>query len=145
MAIHEYKTRYGTIYRADGCKDDYANMVTRPDVRQGGRVRPYTHMTLQKPAMDSIRAVEKDLGGPWQVERIRVTGSIRTCELQSALYASNHTRYAHPSKTLHTHGLAIDVHTGFLNERVRKSLLAHGWHQSRPDDEPWHFSFRLTA
>lgn len=82
---------------------------------------------------------------------IYLTGSIRSCATARALYYSEEnqerirrtgtSRYAKPEGTLHPHGLAIDVHTGYLNDRIRHVLEAEGWRQSRPDDEPWHFSF----
>jgi len=144
MAIVRYQTKYGTVFHRSKCKSDWPNIVTKERHRHGKPV-PYTKMTLQEPALLSIRDVEKALSRPWKRYYVRVTGTIRTCEYQAALYASDPSRYAHPNSTLHTHGLAIDVHTTYLSEKLRKALLAHGWHQSRPDDEPWHFSFRLTA
>jgi len=144
MAVEAYKTKYGLVYHRPTCKSDWKNIITRSRKRFG-KVVPYTTMTLQEPALLSIRAVEKELSRPWKRFMVRVTGTIRTCELQRKLYASDPNRYAPPNKTLHTHGLAIDVHTAYLDDRLRKALLAHGWHQTRPDDEPWHFSFRLTG
>lgn len=146
MSFEQYETRYGTVFHSDHCKDDWANIVTRgPQKRFGTKVIPFTTLTLQRPAMQSLRAVEQDISGPFVRQYIRATGTIRTCEQQMALWLSDKERFAHPNSTLHTQGLAIDVHTGFLNEKLRKSMLAHGWHQARPSDEPWHFSFRLTA
>jgi len=144
MAVERYKTKYGTIFHRPTCKDDWKNIITR-NRKRFGKVVPYTTMTLQEPALLSIRAVEKELSKPWKRFMVRVTGTLRTCDQQRALYASDPKRYAPPNSGLHTHGLAIDVHTGYLDDRLRKALLAHGWHQSRPDDEPWHFSFRLSA
>lgn len=146
MAIHRYKTRYGTIFHADRCKDDFGNIIT---ARIKGRTftgnKVTATYTLQRPAIRSLRAVARDLGSALRPRPVIVTGTIRACETQAALYKSDPNRYAHPNSTLHTQGLAIDVHTGHLNNKVRESLLRHGWHQSRPVDEPWHFSFRLTA
>lgn len=88
---------------------------------------------------------------------IPLTGSLRTCEQQARLYALNGkdgnppNRYAPPTVGVHTHGLAIDVHTGWLaalfrvGVSIRRVLSRRGWNQSRPDDEPWHFSFGVTA
>lgn len=146
--METYKTRFGVVFHSDSCKDDWKNI--RTTVRKRGlpgnrKEVPFTTLTLQGPAIDSIRAVEKELSRPWKAFYVRATGTIRTCEQQMALWLSDKERFAHPNSTLHTQGLAIDIHTSFLDERLRKSMLAHGWHQSRPDDEPWHFSFRLTA
>ena len=145
MAVERYKTKYGTVFHRPTCKSDWKNIVTRSSKRKDGSVVPFTTMTLQEPALLSIRAVEKQLSRPWKKFYVRVTGTRRTCELQAQLYASDPVRYAPPNSGLHTHGLAIDVHTAFLSEKLRKALLAEGWHQSRPVDEPWHFSYRLTA
>lgn len=134
----KYKTRYGTVFHSERCKDDWSNIR---EVTLG----PGATYKLQRPAIKSLRAVASDLGGPWSAKPVRVTGTWRSCEYQASLYAKDSSRYANPNSTLHTQGLAIDVHTGYLNAKVRDSLLKHGWHQSRPVDEPWHFSFRLTA
>lgn len=145
MAIEEYKTEFGTVYHRPTCKSDWKNIVTVQRRRPSGLVVPYTKLTLQEPAVRSIRQVEKDLSKPWKPFYVRATGTIRTCDQQRALYASDPDRFAHPDKTLHTHGLAIDVHTAYLSEALRRTMLRYGWHQSRPVDEPWHFSYRLTA
>jgi hypothetical protein len=82
---------------------------------------------------------------------IILTGSIRSCETAWKLFATNGkngnppNRFAHPGVSLHPHGLAIDVHTGWLSSTIRKTLSTFGWNQSRPDSEPWHFSYFLTA
>ncbi len=145
MAVEEYTSKYGTVYRCVGCcKDDWKNIRKSSYYRkQSGLVRLAPRdvdVTLQKPALDSLRAVEEKLS-----RQIYVTGSLRTCELQHDLYASDPKRYASPLVGVHCQGLAIDVHTGHLDEVLRSTLLHHGWNQSRPTDEPWHFSFRVTA
>jgi hypothetical protein len=145
VAVERYETRWGVVFHRPTCKDDWKNIVSGVSKRKDGSVIPYTAMKLQEPALKSIRAVEKDLSRPWKKFYVRVTGTPRTCEFQAQKYSQDPRRYAPPNAGLHTHGLAIDVHTGFLSEKLRKSLLKHGWHQSRPDDEPWHFSFRLKA
>ena len=134
-----YKTRYGPVYHREKCKSDWRNIVTVD------HKKPWTRYTLQRPAVKSLHAVARDLGSFWKPQWVRVTGTHRTCSFQLSKWREDPSRFASPNGTLHTHGLAIDVHTGFLNEKIRKSLLRHGWHQSRPDDEPWHFSFRLKA
>lgn len=133
MAVHRYLSRFGVVFHADRCKDDWGNIVTRE--RQGYQLK------LQKPAMRSYLAAEKAYG-----RELKLTGSWRPCLLQRTLWQDDPGRYAHPDTTLHTHGLAIDVHTGLPEQaRIRKLLTDRGWMQSRPDDEPWHYSFRLRA
>jgi hypothetical protein len=98
---------------------------------------------------------DKDKDGIRVFRPIFLTGSIRSCATAQMLYFSKEnqdrirttgsSRYARPEATVHPHGLAIDVHTGYLNSTIRGILLGHGWKQSRPEDEPWHFSFYLTA
>lgn len=145
MAVERINTKYGTIFHRPTCKDDWKNIVERHRERKDGTLVPYTTLTLQEPAILSIRAVERELSRPWKKFYVRVTGTIRSCEYQAALYATDPKRYAHPNSTLHTHGLAIDVHTAYLTEKLRRALIKHGWEQSRPVDEPWHFSFKLKA
>ena len=127
MAITTYLTPFGKVFRSDKCKDDFKNIVEWKDIK------------LQRPAMYSLRAAML-VGG-----RFRLTGSLRTCAQQRALWKSDNDRFAHPSVGVHTQGLAIDVHMADLNKRVKLTLLALGWKQSRPDDEPWHFSFKVKA
>jgi hypothetical protein len=134
----KYPTRYGVVNHSSICKDDWDNIQT---IRMG----PSAEYKLQISAIRSLRAVAKDVGGPWQPKPVRVTGTWRSCAYQWQLYRSDPSRYAHPNTTLHTQGLAIDVHTDFLTQEVKQSLLSHGWKQARPTDEPWHFSFRLKA
>jgi hypothetical protein len=135
MTAYTYDTDYGYIHWSTTCKDDWSNIVEKS--RSG-----YT-LKLQQPAMHSYRACEEKLG-----YEIKLTGTWRSCALQSQLYNSDKTRYAHPDKTLHTQGLAIDVSTNYgtyKTWRIKRALLNHGWKQSRPDDEPWHFSYYLKA
>jgi hypothetical protein len=140
-----YETKYGPIRHRDICKDDWKNIVTRYRRRNNGDIIPYTALTLQEPAIASIRAVEKELSRPWKKYVLRVTGSHRTCAFQAEKYREDPKRYAPPNAGLHTHGLAIDVHTGYLSAKLKRALLRHGWKQSRPIDEPWHFSYHLKA
>lgn len=149
-------TKFGVVYRlVGGCKSDWPNIVTETvggEYAVGGEET----YTLQKPALDSLRWVAKETGrvGPFRIRRrpVQVTGTLRSCETQAVLYASDPNRYAPPSVGLHTQGLAIDVHTGWqanLDEKVearfKKAMKDAGWTQSRPTDEPWHWSFGWTA
>lgn len=139
------KTEYGPIRHGGSCFDHYRNIV-----EQDGR-------RLQAPAMRALREAERRLfkrkhpvrskfpRNKNAREPIILTGSWRSCDLQRQLYASDSSRYADPDKTLHTRGLAIDVHTGHLDDDVLAVLRATGWKRSRPDDEPWHHSYWLTA
>lgn len=133
MAIHRGYTRWGVVKRADVCKDDWANIVEKP--REGYKLK------LQAPAMRSFRKAERALG-----REIKLTGSWRACSTQAALYQTDPNRFAHPNSTLHTQGLAIDVSTAQRGQKkIRRALLKRGWSQSRPVDEPWHYSFYWTA
>lgn len=147
MERQEMVTAHGRIYRLEGgCRDDWANIVTSRWYRKPSglirRKRRRNPITLQRPAIESWKAAEAQLG-----REIVVTGSIRTCELQAQLYASDQSRYAPPWVGLHTQGLAADVTTEdpYLTTTTRKALEAHGWSQARPEDEPWHFSMGWTA
>lgn len=145
MSVHTYVTRFGIIRHDDVCHDDFRNIETvglypaHPKKGAYRRERGYL-LKLQGPAMASLIKVEGILN-----KEVVLTGSWRSCALQKQLYDSDHSRYAHPNSTLHTQGLAIDVNTNVLNDRIHDALCAHGWKQSRPDDEPWHFSFYLKA
>lgn len=130
-----YWTRYGRVYHSSVCKDNWPNIVERQ--RAG-----YT-LKLQSPALKSYLAAEKAIGF-----KITLTGSWRSCAYQSELYRSDPNRYANPNTTLHTQGLAIDVSMNLSAAqlaKVHKALNWRGWVQARPDDEPWHYSYRLKA
>ena len=151
MAVETYKTQYGDVYRCIGCcKDDYENITTSRNYRKASGVIKWRPRTVaisgQRPMLKAIREVEAGLG-----KEIVVTGSLRTCALQAQLYARDPKRYAPPSVGVHCQGLAIDVNTEWrdsltANEELRfKGLMKHnGFHQARPD-EPWHFSYEVTA
>jgi hypothetical protein len=146
-SIERYETKYGPVFREiGGCKDNWTNIVTSEYYRKtSGLIRRrarQTSITLQKPAIDSLRAAEARLG-----REIVVTGSFRTCSLQAVLYKSDPNRFAPNTVGVHCQALAIDVTTEDpeLKTKVRKALLAEGWHQSRPEDEPWHWSYKVTA
>ena len=148
-------TRYGRVYRLDsGCKDDWDNMVT---ATIGGpfSIGKETYR-LQKPAVDSLRWVAKEIGaqGPFKLRSrpVQVTGTSRSCELQARLYASDRNRYAPPWVGLHTQGLAIDVDTNWqlsldskTEYKFKQAMKAAGWTQTRPGDELWHWSYGWTA
>jgi hypothetical protein len=99
-----------------------------PLVERGG-------VKLQPPAMGAFLQAQARAG-----QRISLTGSWRSCAIQTAGYRLNPGRFADPASSMHPQGLAIDVRNP-VPANVRAALLASGWFQSRPDDEPWHFSY----
>lgn len=146
MGIEKKETDWGAVYRSSTCKDNYETIVTSEYYRKpSGLIRRRKRdiaITLQRPALESLRECEAKLG-----REIKVTGTSRTCALQAALYKKDPQRYAPPNVGLHCQSLAIDVSTldSELKTRVREVLTHHGWTQARPYDEPWHFSFGWTA
>jgi hypothetical protein len=147
MPLETKSTKYGKVFRLEGgCKDDWDNIVTARYYRKpSGLIRRRLRrvpITMQKPAIEALRVAEAALA-----REIVVTGSLRTCELQAKLYASDRARFAPNTVGLHCQGLAIDVSTNDpeLKTKVRKALLAVGFTQTRVDDEPWHFSYGWTA
>lgn len=145
-------TKYGDIFAPDGrCRDDYRNMETYDQF--GG----HTIVVLQHGAMNSFKAAEKrfyKLSPAWAKQHPKqdsrpiliLPGSKRDCATQARLYASDRNRYAHPDTTLHTRGLAVDIdqrQSGLIT--IYKILAGHGWNRSRPEDEPWHWSYYFTA
>jgi len=166
-----FTTPFGKVRRDTGCRDDYDRLYVYDQPPLGSGViilqsaavrsfqraeeayakkiwRPRFPKNLTRPIDEQLWkgefSREKDKDGRRVFRPIFLTGSIRSCATQERLYRSDNKRYAKPGSTLHPHGLAIDVHTGFLNTTIRDILLNHGWEQSRPDDEPWHFSFTGT-
>lgn len=131
-----YETAFGAIRAGGACRDDYDRII--PWQNRAGQI-----LRIQKPAARSLEDAERRLGFA-----VRVTGAHRTCEQQEAYYASDPNRYAPPDKTAHPRGLAIDVDTrlGVLRRaRLKRALRARGWHQARPDDEPWHWSYGIEV
>ena len=144
--MSDYKTPYGVIHYGGTCIDDYANMRIYDQPPKGG-----SPVKLQAPAMRAFKAAERRYAkaSGWSERRIKeqggrpipLTGSWRSCALQAALYAKDRNRYASPTGTAHTRGLAIDVSTAAPNqEKMRRALKAEGWKQARAD-EPWHYSY----
>lgn len=127
---------WGNIRCGGPCKDDYARIKVFHDA--GGRV-----VVLQAAALESFRSSEQDLGFP-----IVLTGSHRACSQQRTLWLSDPNRFANPDTTAHTRGLAIDVSTAIADRRkakIKAALTARHWHQARPVDEPWHWSFGIQV
>lgn len=137
------KTPRGIIYYGGPCKDRYPNFETY-DQGDG-----HTIFTLQRPAMKAFKAAEERYRNKTNAQKdLRVlAGTNRTCAQQTALYRSDSNRYAPPQYTGHTRGLAIDIDQsqGAQNLRYIYTALANeGWKRSRPDDEPWHWSYWIT-
>lgn len=138
------RTPHGQIFYGGPCKDDYPNMEA------------YEHevgqliIVLQRPALKALKAAEIQYGirtnrPIGQRDIIITSGSNRSCATQAMLHAREPGRFADPLTTGHTRGLAIDVNTAQPNQAlIRECLIAEGWNQSRPDDEPWHFSYGVT-
>lgn len=137
-------TPYGRVHYGGPCRDDYPNMRTYD---QGGG---HTVLTLQGPAMRAFKAAEarygKRTGRPAEQRDIRVLpGTNRTCATQARLYKEDPDRYAKPEVTGHTRGLAIDVDQSQPNlSIIHHCLTAEGWTQTRPREEPWHYSYGYT-
>jgi hypothetical protein len=127
---------WGNIRCGGPCRDDYDRIAAFQN--RGGQI-----IRLQKAARDSFLAAEKKLGFP-----IMVTGTLRECAQQFELWKSDPGRFAAPQSTAHTRGLAIDVSQAqslYRRTRIKWALRNRGWHQSRPDDEPWHYSFGIRV
>lgn len=141
-----YRTRFGRIFAGGPCRDDYPNIV-RYRQRDG-----WDPVVLQEPAMRSFKSAEKAFQHRTRHRPgrrpIPLTGSHRTCEFQRSKYAEDSKRFAHPDVTLHTRGLAIDVSTAIPQREkaiIEQALRRRGWKRSRPDTEPWHWSYFLEA
>ncbi len=145
MEQQTVKTPYGPVHAGGPCKDDYSNirLYHRDD---GSTVK------LQAPAMRAFKAAEdrygKSSGRPSGTRLIPLSGSWRSCVYQTELHDSDPHRFADPDTSLHPRGIAIDVSTATSaadQARMHRALLAEGWTQARPDDEPWHYSYGFTA
>jgi hypothetical protein len=91
---------------------------------------------------------------------IIITDSYRDWAQQLAAWESDPERFAHPSKSQHTRGRAVDVNLSAMNAdpnnqpatfaRLRSTAAAADWRQARwgpgtRNDEPWHFSHGVTG
>lgn len=125
---------WGTIRCGGACKDNYQNIAIYHQ-------NSAEFVKLQKAAIASLKSAEDAVN-----KKIFTTGSWRACSLQAQLYRSDPNRFAAPNTTAHCRGLAIDVsqNQNYL-ARIKKALLLREWYQSRPDDEPWHFSFGIKV
>jgi LAS superfamily LD-carboxypeptidase LdcB len=101
-------------------------------------LHPNNVVKLTPAAMRGFREAERIRG-----KHILVTGSLRTCAFQQQQYDSAPGRFAAPGSSAHPRGLAID--TLNADQATKDALRAAGWTQSRAGDEPWHWSFGVTA
>lgn len=128
---------WGRILCGGACEDDYGRIELYKQT-------PQRFIKLQRAALKSFQAAEDALGF-----KILITGSgWRSCSLQRELWWSDKGRFAHPDTTGHTRGLCIDVDQNQSPTRRRaidKALAYRHWHQSRPIDEPWHYSFGIQV
>jgi hypothetical protein len=115
---------------------------------------------LTPTAAAGFSAWEKAFG-----EQIPVTSGWRSYASQLAEYNADPDRFAHPGKSRHVKGDAVDVDNNWLSalpankqSRLRVAARAAGWRQPRYDkgeagcgasaktnDEPWHFSFLVCG
>jgi len=154
------KTEYGFVYYGGACRDRYPNFRTYD---QGGG---HTVFTLQKPALLAYLEAQVKFAkaSGWTQARIErnqkaidgkkypegrpigvLAGSNRTCSTQAQLYKSDPNRYANPTYTGHTRGIAVDVSQAQDDlAEANRCLLSAGWKRAR-SDEPWHFSYGFTV
>lgn len=146
-----YDTPNGRIFAgglAGGpCRDDYDNI----EIYDQPGLPGHAPVELQRPAMKAFKEAERRwarLTRPWRRgSKIRpielIPGTTRSCAYQAELYRRDPARYAPPEVGLHPRRLAIDVRS---RSRILKRILRRlGWRQARPSDEPWHWSYWLTA
>jgi hypothetical protein len=140
-------TPTGPAFRSSTCKDDWPNMQT---AKVCGQV---LHMQASaiRAYREACRLFAKRSGwSPTRIKRtggrpILLTGSWRSCALQTELHNSDPSRFASPNGSLHPQGLAIDVSTAMPDfEQAHKALATVGWRRAR-SDEPWHHSWGFTA
>jgi hypothetical protein len=147
-----FTTPYGTVFYDHSGNDHW------PNIRDYRPVFPkrHTEAKLQSPALKALQQAEKVYGRKiaeregwvWKkkARAINLTGSWRSFNLQYSLWRSDNSRYASPYSSGHVQGLAIDVSTNNADFELQRQILrAVGWKQSRPDDEPWHFSWGVTV
>jgi hypothetical protein len=148
MSTQTVHTVTGPAYRSSKCEDRWPNMRTMTVAGQ------QLHMQLCaiRAYRQSCREFAKLSG--WSPERIKrtggrpilLTGSWRSCELQTHLHAEDPKRFADPDVSLHPEGLAVDVDTGQKGFGLAVEAMANiGWARVRPDDEPWHHSWGYKA
>lgn len=118
-----------------------ANREIRPDLV---RIKPSG--MLDRSAAASKARIDAKLG--YVVPNV---GAYRSFAEQASLYASDPSRFAPPTKSLHVVGLAIDVHQSYMSRSdVVAAFTAEGWHRARwgpgtSNDEEWHWSYGVRG
>lgn len=160
----DFDTKYGTItVRNPGRVAAPPNLQTLHRKKNKPALPGYVYtkdagdVVLQGPALRAFRQAELDstprrLRKKGKIQPIILTGvGFRSYGTQKALWEgptnTNGTRFADPDGSLHCEALAIDNHTGWnplRRIRVRKALIANGWHFGVPGED-WHASFRLVG
>jgi hypothetical protein len=149
MSTQVVETSTGKVFNlVGGCRDDWPTIRTMTVCGQ--------QLRMQLPAIRAYRQACREFAHllGWSDERIKrtggrailLTGSSRSCELQTELHAGDPKRFADPNVSLHPEGLAIDVNTVQPFAALAYKALAHvGWVRVRPTDEPWHHSWGVKA
>lgn len=101
------------------------------------------HGQLDKAAAASKARIDRKLG--YVVPPASANDAYRPYATQAAGYARDPERYANPNKGLHVVGLAFDIHSDFNTPEVYNAFRQEGWHQTRPGDEPWHWSYGVRG
>lgn len=101
------------------------------------------HGQLDMAAAASKARIDKKLG--YVVPPASVYDAYRPYSTQAAGYARDPERYANPNKGLHVVGLAFDIHSDYNKPEVYQAFREEGWHQTRPIDEPFHWSYGVRG
>lgn len=147
MSTETVKTKFGPAHRSSTCRDNWPNIVT---VKVCGQ-----QLHMQRCAIrayrEACRVFARNTG--WSDARIKktggrpilLTGSWRSCALQTELHDRDPSRFASPDGSLHPQGLAIDVSTAAPDfDKAHRALAVVGWRRARAD-EPWHHSWGFDA
>jgi hypothetical protein len=129
--------KWGEIRCGGPCRDDYARITV------DGRPNGEGYVKLQQAGMKAFHDAEQACGFV-----IQLTGSFRLCATQESLYSQDPSRYAAPATSGHCRGLAIDVSTTYgwwKTRKIKRALADRRWYQTRPQDEPWHWSFGIQV
>lgn len=101
------------------------------------------HGQLDIAAAASKSRIDQALG--YVVPPASVNDAYRPYAVQAAGYARDSNRFANPNKGLHVVGLAFDIHSDYNKPEVYEAFRKEGWHQTRPIDEPWHWSYGVRG
>lgn len=94
-------------------------------------------------AASSKARIDAKLG--YVVPAASCNDAYRPINIQAQGHANNPGRFADPNKGLHVVGLAFDIHSDYNNSEVYQAFREEGWHQTRPLDERWHWSFGVRG